>query len=167
MIWVAEKKARGLFSRLRYSEQESTNNKCMIQPHQDSKRTFETNVAESRFFAYFSHFILLVGVVTGIRWKIWVAENEAPELFSRLRYSEQESHTGKYTIHLQQYSEKTLDSAEIGLDLRLSPFKRPKKISGQVELYLNFIANKFLKESIDGARRTVVRNALGLVGGGT
>ena len=58
---------------------------------------------------------------------IWVAENEAPELFSRLRYSAQESGTGKYTNNRWEYSKNTHAPAEIGLYLSQSPFTRPQK----------------------------------------
>ena len=54
---------------------------------------------ESVFFANFSHFTLLVGVVAGIRLIFWVAEKKAPELFFRLRYLAQQSDIGKCSIH--------------------------------------------------------------------
>ena len=79
------------------------------------------------FFEIFSHFIELIEVVAGIRFRIWVAEKKAPEQFSRLRYSAQESGTDKYTNNLREYSKKHHVPAEIGLYLSRSPFTRPQK----------------------------------------
>ena len=75
----------------------------------------------------FSHFIELIEVVAGTRFRIWVAEKKAREQFSRLRYSGQESGTDKYTNNLREYSKKHHVPAEIGLYLSRSPFTRPQK----------------------------------------
>ena len=113
-----------------------------------------------------SHFIVIVEVVTDIRYMLWVAQKKALELYFRLRYSAQESDTARYSFQQKKYVKKSLDPTDIALEISHATMKRPQNPEKQKNQLTYFSKTKKLLKSTYGARRTVMLKYLDVRGGG-